>query len=122
MILGTGPSNNLDTFKDFNGLKLASDRQYHNLVKENIHPDYLITLEDEDLAHYFTSPHLNPKPVVVTSIRTTEKTKNILGDEDFLIKIFTSELINVCYNVGMMGWMYAWMKLGAKEVHLNVIK
>ena len=119
MILGSGPSKDFSKLQNFSGLHIVCDRQYHNCIEKGIKIDYLVTLEDENFPHYFSPPHQNPKPIVITSLRTTDVTKNVLGDQEFLIKIFNDELLNVCYNVGMVAWLYAWMKLGCKEIHLN---
>jgi len=119
IIIGSGPTKDFCKVQDFDGLRIACDRQYHDLVNAGIKIDYLVTLEDNDLSKYFRPPHQEPKPTVVISLRTPETTRNMIGGQDFSIRLFNHPLLQETYNVGMMAWMYAWMKLGCKEIHLT---
>ena len=74
MILGSGPSKDIESFRNFKGIKIACDREYNTCVEEGILADYLMSLEDGDLSHYFLAPHLFTKPVVVISLRVIAKT------------------------------------------------
>jgi len=120
MILGSGPSKDIESFKNFNGIKVACDKEYFNCVTEGILPDYLITLEDGDLSHYFNRGHLaKGKPIVVYSLRTPKITLETLDKEDFPLKVYTNEILNVCYSVGTMAWLFVWEKLGSKKIVMN---
>jgi hypothetical protein len=119
MILGSGPSQDYDAFLNFRGTRIACDKEYHNLVSKGIHTDYLITLEDGDLSHYFEKPHGEFLPVVVHSLRTPQVTLERLDREDFPMKVYTNEILNVCYSVGTMAWLYAWERLGCKKIFMN---
>jgi len=119
IVVGSGPSKDFEKVRQFNGIKIACDKEYHSLVKEGVRIDYLVTLEDEEFVHYFLPPHQNPKPTVVITVKTVEAVQTMLGKQDFPIKIFSDKLIFVASNVGMVAWMYAWMKLGCKEIYLT---
>jgi len=86
IVVGSGPSKDFEKVKNFDGLVIACDKEYHNLVKDDIHIDYLVTLEDEELNSYFTPPHQNPKPIVVITPKTIEKVVNVIGEQIFLLK------------------------------------
>jgi len=119
IVIGSGPTKDYSQVLDFNGLHVACDREYHTLVSAGIRVDYVVTLEDMNLDHYFTPPHQSLKPTVIISLRTTDITNKRIADEDFPVKIFNHPLIQEIYNVGMMAWMYCWMKLNCKEIHLT---
>ena len=119
IVIGSGPTKDYCKVLDFDGLHIACDREYHNLVSAGIRIDYVVTLEDNDLSHYFTPPHQEPRPPVIISLRTPEPTKIALSAGDFSVKIFNHPLLQETYNVGMMAWMYTWMKLNCKEIHLT---
>lgn len=119
MILGHGPSRDYEAFKNFDGLKLVTDIEYIECNKRGIKTDYAFTLEDSILSHYFDGPHLDPKPTVVISIRTPDGTRYVLGEQDFNMKVASHKLVTVCYNVGLMAWIYAVHYLGCKEIYLN---
>ena len=119
IILGSGPSKDIEAFRNFEGIKIACDKEYRLCVKEGIRCDYAVTLEDANLSHYFDAPHLDKQPIVIVSQRVNDATMEKLGNEDFLIKVYSHPITYVCYNVGLMAWIYAWEKLGCKEIHLN---
>ncbi len=119
IVIGSGPTKDFDKVRNFNGIKIACDKEYHNLVKKNIHVDYLVTLEDEELGTYFKPPHQNPKPIVVMTVKTLESVHTVIGDENFPVRIFSNKLIFVASNVGMVAWMFAWMKLDCKYIELT---
>jgi hypothetical protein len=122
MVLGSGPSKDMESFRDFNGIRIICDKEYHNCAVDKIPVDYAITLEDGDLSHYFTPPHVyqnGNKPIVVISNRIHPNTKKVIDEQDFLTKLYTNEILNICYSVGTMAWMFAWEKLGADTITLN---
>jgi len=119
IIVGSGPSKDFDKVKKFDGLIIACDKEYHNLVKYDIHIDYLVTLEDEELNSYFLPPHQEPKPIVVITPKTLEKVVTVVGEENFPVRVFSHKLVYVASNVGMVAWMYAWMVLNCKEIFLT---
>jgi len=119
IVVGSGPSKDFEKVRQFNGLKIACDKEYHNLVKEGIRIDYLVTLEDEELNSYFLPPHQEPKPIVVITPKTIDKVVTVIGEQDFPVKIFSHKLVYVASNVGMVAWMYTWLVLGCKEIYLT---
>ena len=119
MILGAGPSLDIEAYRGFVGIKIVTDKMYHKTVEENIYSDYAVTLEDSNLSHYFSKPHLKNKPTIITSIRTPDVTLLALGGEDFNLKIFPYPIMQVTYNVGLMSYIYAVFQLKCKEVELN---
>jgi len=119
IIIGSGPTKDFSQVLDFKGLRIACDKEYHNLISAGIKIDYLVTLEDMDISHYFEPPHQDPKPVVVVSLRTLDRTNEVLGIEDFPVKIYSHPLLQECFNVGMMAWMYTWDKLKCKKLYLT---
>ena len=119
IIIGSGPTVNYGKAIDFDGIHIACDKEYHKLIHAGVHVDYIITLEDNDLSKYFKPPHQDPKPIVVISLRTAENTRNTIGEQDFDIKVFGYKLLQETFNVGMMAWLFTWMKLDCKEIHLT---
>ncbi len=120
MIYGSGPSKDIEAFRNFEGTRIACDRMYHECVEEKIIVDYLVTLEDGDfVTPYFKPPHQITKPTIIMSLRTSPATKVVIDEEDFPVKIYTNEILNACYSVGTMAWMYAWDKLCNLTITLN---
>ena len=119
IILGAGPSLDIEAYRNFDGIRIVTDRMYHETVKEKIDSDFAVTLEDSNLSHYFVKPHLKNRPTIITSIRTPDVTMLALGDEDFTLKMFPFGIMQVTFNVGLMSYIYAVFQLKCKHVELN---
>lgn len=120
IILGSGPNKEIDLFEDFDGIRIACDKEFRELADKQIRVDYVITLEDGDLSHYFELPKKPVgDPIVVCSPRTPPVTLKVIDKYNFSMRMWQEELCNVCYSVGTMAWLYAWMKLGCKKIRLT---
>jgi hypothetical protein len=120
IILGSGPNRDIEYFEKYEGIKIACDKEYRHLVERKIHVDYVITLEDGDLSHYFKTPtEPEHKPIVICSDRTPPSTLKAIDEGEFSMRMWRDELLHVIYSVGTMAWLYAWKKLGCKKIRMD---
>jgi hypothetical protein len=118
LIVGAGDSLDMEVVKNFDGMIICSDIVTH-LVDDIRKIDYAVTLEDSVwyVDGHFAGKYNHEFPIV-TSNRTQQPTKERL-EKRFKLIPFLTPFSHVTWNVGMMGWIFAWKELNIKDITLT---
>ena len=118
LIVGAGDSLDMEVVKNFDGMIICSDIVTH-LVDDIRKIDYAVTLEDSVwyVDGHFAGKYNHEFPIV-TSNRTQQPTKERL-EKRFKLIPFLTPFSHVTWNVGMMGWIFAWKELEIKDITLT---
>lgn len=116
LIVGAGPSLDLEFVKNFNGLKLVCDVVLKKCLNYGIKPDLVFTLEDISI---FWKLFSDVEPLkVVCSERCHQNTLDYLKKHKFEIIKFRWEYERLVTNVGLMTFCYAWKELKLDNISL----
>tara|TARA_R110000751_G_scaffold55189_1_gene118403 strand:- start:1392 stop:1994 length:603 start_codon:yes stop_codon:yes gene_type:complete len=118
LIVGAGDSLDIEVVKNFDGMIICSDIVTH-LVDDIRKIDYAVTLEDSIwyVDGHFAGKYNHEFPII-TSNRTQQPTKDRLSKRFKLIP-FITPFSHATWNVGMMGWIFAWKELNIKDITLT---
>lgn len=118
LIVGAGDSLDMEVVKNFDGMIICSDIVTH-LVDDIRKIDYAVTLEDSVwyVDGHFAGKYNHEFPII-TSNRTQQPTKERL-EKRFKLITFLTPFSHVTWNVGMMGWIFAWKELEIKDITLT---
>jgi len=116
LVVGGGPSLDLEFVKNFRGTLLVCDTVLKKCVDYGIKPGIVFTLEDISIFwKLFEGAKACP---VICSTRTHVNTLNYLKHYGFGIIVVNWEYIHLISNVGMMAFCYAWRELKIDEISL----
>ena len=116
LVIGGGPSLDLDFVKGFDGLKLVCDTVLKKCVDYGIKPDFVFTLED--ISIFYKLFEGVKAQIVICSLRTDILTINYLKRNNFKIIIDDWKYTQFISNVGLMAFCYACRKLNINEIFL----
>lgn len=120
MIIGGGTSLRWDAAQKFDGPLISCDISAVSTPRfGGKTPTHIVTLEDGDNMNSMFDIDWNEKPPVVISPRTKKPLQAFIREKGFDIISFQDPVLECCWNVGMMAWLFAWKNLGYREVYLN---
>jgi len=116
LVIGGGPSLDLDFVKKFNGLKLVCDTVLKKCVDYGIKLDFVFTLEDISI-FYKLFEGVKPQ-TVICSLRTDILTINYLKRNNFKIIIDEWKYTELISNVGLMAFCWTCRNIDLKSIYL----
>ena len=116
LVVGAGPSLDLEFVKNFQGTKLVCDTVLKKCVSYGIKPDFVFSLEDISI-FWKLFEGVEPQ-TVVCSTRTHQNTLDYLSENRFTIVTDYWNYNTLISNVGLMAFCYGWRELFLDEIYL----